>query len=190
MDNMETGKVKIEMNYCMNCGSRLSLGIPSGDDRPRHVCESCGAVHYQNPKMVVGTVSRYDGRILMCRRAIEPRLGLWTLPAGFMENNETVEQGAIRETLEETGAKATNLKPFAVFNLPFVSQVYLMFLADIPTGKFSAGHESLEVQLFGESEIPWQKIAFPVIEETIRRYLSDLHKGRFCFHMDTVTRRL
>lgn len=190
---MKSTKTEIEkspMNYCTHCGHSLSVCVPPGDDRPRHVCKKCGVIHYENPKMVVGTIPQYKGQILMCRRAIEPRVGFWTLPAGFMENNETVEEGAVRETLEEVGAHATNLKLFALFNLPFISQVYLMFLADIPFYEFSPGHECLDVRLFGQSEIPWEEIAFPVIEETIRRYVVALRNHDFSFHIDTMTDRL
>ncbi len=178
------------MNFCTQCGQPLSLLIPDGDDRPRHVCQACGTVHYLNPKMVVGTIPVYEDRILLCRRAIEPRYGLWTLPAGFMENHETVEEGARRETLEEAGAELEHLAPFGLFSLPFVSQVYLMFRARLPAPNFDPGHESLEVKMVSEEGIPWEEIAFPVIEKTLRLFLSDRQKGRFGFHTGSISRRI
>ena len=178
------------MNFCMKCGRPVSLLTPDGDDRPRQVCTACGTVHYSNPKMVVGTIPVYEDRILLCRRAIEPRYGLWTLPAGFMENQETVEEGARRETLEEAGARLENLSPFALFSLPFVSQVYLMFRAKLPAAIFDPGHESLEVKMVSEDGIPWGEISFPVIEKTLQLFVADRKKGAFGFHTGTISRRL
>jgi len=178
------------MKFCMKCGKELVFAVPDGDDRNRHICRACGTVHYSNPKMVVGTIPVHEDRILLCRRAISPRYGLWTLPAGFMENEETVEEGAKRETLEEAGAELDGLSPFAVFSLPFVSQVYLMFRARLITPDFAAGHESLEVKLVSEADIPWDEIAFPVIEETLRLFFADREKGAFGFHSGTLHRRI
>jgi ADP-ribose pyrophosphatase YjhB (NUDIX family) len=140
--------------------------------------------------MVVGAIPVLENRILFCRRAIEPRYGLWTLPAGFMENEETVEEGARRETREEAGAELKNLVPFALFSLPFVSQVYLMFRAELSGPVFDPGHESLEVKMLSEAEIPWEKIAFPVIEKTLRLFVADRRNGAFGFHSDTISRRI
>ncbi|MGD8369349.1 MAG: NUDIX hydrolase [Desulfobacterales bacterium] len=178
------------MNFCMKCGEPVSVLIPDGDDRPRHVCQACGTVHYRNPKMVVGTIPVHDDRILLCRRAIEPRYGRWTLPAGFMENQETVEAGARRETMEEAGAELENLAPFALFSLPFVSQVYLMFRARLLAPVFDPGPESLEVKMVSEDGIPWEEIAFPVIEKTLRLFVADRKTGRYGFHTGTISRRL
>lgn len=178
------------MKYCMKCGNEVTRLVPDGDDRSRHVCQACGTVHYINPKMVVGTIPVYEDRILICRRAIEPRYGMWTLPAGFMENEETVEEGAKRETMEEAGASLNGLSPFAMFSLPFVSQVYLMFRARLSGPTFAAGHESLEVKLVSEADIPWGEIAFPVIEETLRLFLSDRKTGGFGFHSGTIFRQI
>jgi len=174
----------------MKCGSALNRRVPAGDDRLRHVCDACGTIHYSNPKMVVGTIPVYEGRILLCRRAIEPRYGLWTLPAGFMENEETVEEGARRETREEAGAELERLSPFALFSLPFVSQVYLMFRAELAGPAFSAGHESLETRLVAEAGIPWGEFAFPVIEKTLRLFLADRKTGSFAFHTGSIDRRI
>ncbi len=178
------------LNYCTKCGRPLVFEIPAGDDRRRYVCRACGTVHYTNPKMVLGTIPVFDDRVLLCRRAIEPRRGLWTLPAGFMEDGETVEEGAKRETMEEAGASLENLSPFALFSLPFVSQVYLMFRAALAAPDFAAGPESLEAALFSEADIPWDKIAFPVIEDTLRLFFADRKKGVFSFHTETITASL
>jgi ADP-ribose pyrophosphatase YjhB (NUDIX family) len=136
--------------------------------------------------MVVGTIPVWGNRILFCRRAIEPRYGKWTLPAGFLENRETVEEGARRETYEEAGAKLGELEPYAVYNLTFISQVYLMFRARLLTPDFSAGYESLEVRLFEKHEVPWDDLAFPVIQKTLQHYFDDLKKGTFSFHMGHI----
>ena len=178
------------MNYCTKCGKPLISRIPEGDDRKRDMCTACGTVHYSNPKIVVGAIPVFQDRILICRRAIEPRYGLWTLPAGFMEDDETVEQGVRREAMEEAGIKLTYLVPYTLFSLPFVSQVYMMFRAVMPTPRFTAGKESLEVKLIYESEIPWNELAFPVIEETLRFFINDRAKGRFEFHSGTINKPL
>lgn len=174
------------MKYCSNCGDSLVRRIPEGDDHMRFACDGCGTIHYQNPTMVVGTIPRWEERILLCRRAIEPMRGLWTLPAGYLELGETVSAGARRETLEEAGAVLGELSPFALFDLPFFGMVYFMFVAEMTTPEFLAGQESLETRLFTEEEIPWGEIAFGVIEETLRRYFSDRKKGRFEFHMGEI----
>ena len=140
--------------------------------------------------MVVGAIPVWEDRILFCRRAIKPRYGLWTLPAGFLENGETVEAGAVRETFEEAGARIIELKPYALYNLTFVNQVYFMFRASLPEPVFKAGDESLEVQLFKQHEVPWKDLAFPVIQKTLEDYFSDLKNGTFSFHMDDIVRKL
>ena len=132
------------MKYCSNCGARLSYRIPKKDDRLRFICDSCGVIHYENPNMVVGSIPIWQESILFCRRAIEPRYGKWTLPAGFLENGETVE----------AGARIVELKPYALYNLAFVNQVYIMFRATLTEPVFSNGHESLEVRLFKKHEVP------------------------------------
>ena len=174
------------MKYCSNCGSQLSHRVPEKDDRPRFVCDSCEIVHYENPKMVVGTIPIWEDRILFCRRAIEPRYGKWTLPAGFLENEETVEEGARRETYEEAGTKLGELEPYGIYNLAFISQVYLMFRARLLAPDFNAGYESLEVRLFEEHEVPWEDLAFPVIQRTLQQYFDDLKEGTFSFHMEDI----
>ena len=174
------------MKFCSNCGGPVSKRIPEDDDRLRFVCDICKAVHYQNPIMVVGAIPEYKDRILLCRRAIEPAYGKWTLPAGYLENNETLAQGAERETLEESGAQVTILEPYGLFNLTWVGQVYLMFLARMESPVFKPGKESLEVKLFAKQEIPWDKLAFTVIRETLRLYFKDLPTGRFPLHTGDI----
>lgn len=167
------------MKYCSECGSPVELLIPECDDRPRHVCATCGVVHYQNPKIVVGCIPEWEDRILLCRRAIEPRYGLWTLPAGFMENGETSKQGAARETLEEAKARVDVGGLYTLFNLPHIDQVYLIFRSRLLDLDFGPGAESLEVRLFREEEIPWQALAFPVITESLGLYFRDRRNGGF-----------
>jgi len=158
------------MEYCSSCGNSVSVKIPDGDNRERHVCVSCETIHYQNPKNVVGCLLDWQGKVLLCKRAIEPRYGYWTLPAGFMENNETVMEGAAREAFEEAHATAENLSLFGVYNLPRISQVYLMFAGRLKDGFCEAGEETLEVGLFDEKDIPWKELAFPVVTESLQRY--------------------
>jgi len=170
------------MNFCSECGEKVNIAIPEGDNRPRHICNSCGVIHYQNPKMVVGCIIEHENKILLCKRAIEPRYGLWTLPAGFMENDETTMQAAQRETQEEAGADVKIVELFTMFSLPHIDQVYMLFRATFEEIAFSAGTESLDVELFDEIDIPWDEMAFPVITESLRRYLSDRKKGQFQIH--------
>jgi ADP-ribose pyrophosphatase YjhB (NUDIX family) len=174
------------MNYCSHCGARVELRVPEGDTVPRHVCTSCGTIHYENPKMVVGCIPEWENRILLCRRAIEPRRGLWTLPAGFMENAETTAEGAQRETLEEANARVEIGPLYALFNIPHINQVYLLFRARLLDLDFSAGAESLETRLFNEDEIPWDEIAFITVRRTLHHYFDDRRRGEFQFHIGTV----
>ncbi|UCD88210.1 MAG: NUDIX hydrolase [Desulfobacterales bacterium] len=176
------------MKYCSYCGAKLSFKIPVGDDRQRFLCEACKTVHYQNPKMVVGCIPEWGDRILMCRRAIQPRHGRWTLPAGYLENGETVSEAAKREAFEEARARLENVTPYALFNLTFVNEVYLMFRANLVDTNFKPGEESLEVKLMVEDEIPWGHIAFPVIRETLVRYFKDRETGYFSFQMGNILR--
>ncbi|MDA8389952.1 MAG: NUDIX hydrolase [Gammaproteobacteria bacterium] len=169
------------MKFCGECGAVLVRRVPEGDTRMRDVCVSCSAIHYENPKVVAGCLPSWEGRILLCRRAIEPRYGFWTLPAGFMENEETTSEAAARETLEEASARVDIEGLYTLFNLPHISQVYLMFRARLRDLDFGPGTESLEVALFDEREIPWDEIAFPAIRETLRLYFADRARGEFPF---------
>lgn len=177
-------------SYCPSCGSeRLAWRVPADDNRERQVCGRCGAIHYHNPRNVAGCIIEHGGRILLCRRAIEPRYGCWTIPAGFMENHETLAEAAVRETLEE--ARAVTIEPalYAVFNLPHISQVYVLFRAGVRAGRAAAGDETLEVQWFEEARIPWDELAFPVVREGLRLYLADRRAGIFPVRMADILRR-
>lgn len=178
------------MNFCSQCGAAVRLRIPPGDDRPRFSCDSCGAIHYQNPKVVVGCLPEWQDKLLLCKRAIEPRLGWWTLPAGYLEIGETVAEGARRETLEEAGADVLGIVPYGLYNIRHIGQIYLMFRAELAEPRFKPGRESLEVRLFGEEEIPWERLAFPVIGESLRRYFQDRSRGIFAFHTGNIERRI
>jgi ADP-ribose pyrophosphatase YjhB (NUDIX family) len=177
------------VKFCSECGSpAITLRIPSGDHRPRQVCGDCGTVHYQNPKIVAGCIPEWKGKILLCRRAIEPRYGWWTLPAGFMENGESTVAAAAREALEEANAIVDDLVLYAMYSLTHISQVYLMFRGRLRGGESSAGAETLEVRLFEEAEIPWRDIAFPVVTETLQRYFEERRSGRFGLHAGDINR--
>ena len=170
------------MKFCSECGAPVQLSMPQDDHRERHVCTVCNTIHYQNPKIIAGAIPEWtDGRILLCRRAIEPRHGLWTLPAGFMENGETTTQAAARETLEEANARIDVLGLYAMYNLPYINQVQMLFRAKLLDLDFSPGVESLEVELFGEDEIPWDTLAFRPIRYTLEHFFADRKRGDFIF---------
>lgn len=170
------------MKFCPECGAPVELRLPQDDNRERHVCTVCATIHYHNPKLIVGSIPEWeDGRILLCRRAIEPRHGLWTLPAGFMENDETTAQAAARETLEEANARVAIGDLYSMHNLPYINQVHLLFRARLLDLDFSPGVESLEVALFAEHEIPWDTLAFRPVKLTLQRYFADRKKGSFHF---------
>jgi len=179
------------MNYCSSCGNKVHQAIPPGDNRLRWCCAHCGAIHYQNPNVVVGTLSTWDDTILLCRRAIEPRYGLWTLPAGFLENDETTAQGAARETREEAGAQIELLGPYAMIDVPHVNQVHLFYRARMINPQLDPGEESLEARLFPVADIPWDRIAFRTVERTLRWFIEDLQTERLHssspIHYDAIT---
>jgi ADP-ribose pyrophosphatase YjhB (NUDIX family) len=174
------------MNFCSNCGARVVHRIPAGDSLPRYVCDACNTIHYENPRMIVGCVAEWEGKVLLCRRAIEPRYGLWTVPAGFLENGETTAAGALRETLEEANARVELQGLYALFNLPHIDQVYMLFRGQLLDLAFHPGAETLETQLFDETEIPWRELAFVTVRNTLTHYFNDRHKGKFGFHMGTI----
>lgn len=177
------------MKYCSACGEKVSHIIPEGDNRHRYVCEKCSTVHYENPKIVTGCIPVWKDKILLCKRAIEPRYGLWTLPAGFMENSETIMQGAARETAEESNAQVENMQLFSVFSIAHINQVYTMYRGDLINGEASPGDESLEVALLNENEIPWKNIAFHVITETLKLYFQDKKQGSFKIHYGDIIKQ-
>lgn len=174
------------MKFCSNCAAPVAHRVPPGDNKPRYLCDACGEIHYQNPRMVVGCVPEWDGRLLLCRRAIEPRYGYWTLPAGFMENDESTGQGALRETLEEAGAHVELGEPFTMLSVPHVNQVHLFYRARLVDLSFSPGEESLEVALFDESAIPWKEIAFRTVAATLKHWFEDRKAGKFGFHAGDI----
>jgi ADP-ribose pyrophosphatase YjhB (NUDIX family) len=178
------------MNFCNQCGARVELLTPAGDHLPRFVCGECGTIHYENPRVIVGCVPDYDGRILICRRAIEPRLGYWTIPAGFLENRETLQQGAARESHEEALADVEIGSLLAMVHVLHAQQVHVFFRARLKTASFGAGAESLEVKLVRPEEIPWSDIAFPSTDFALRRYLEDRAAGREQHHFTTFDRHL
>jgi ADP-ribose pyrophosphatase YjhB (NUDIX family) len=178
------------MKFCSHCGSdRLEWRVPAGDTLPRYVCATCDTIHYQNPKVVVGCLPEWEGRVLLCKRAIEPRYGLWTLPAGFLENGETVMAGATRETLEEARARVAALDLYTMISLPHINQVYVMFRARLADLEFGPGDESLEVRLFAEPEIPWESLAFRTITRTLRTFFLDRKLGEFPVRVSSLERR-
>jgi ADP-ribose pyrophosphatase YjhB (NUDIX family) len=174
------------MKFCSNCAAPVSLRVPAGDSLPRFVCDACRTIHYQNPRMVVGCIVEWEDRILLCRRAIEPRYGMWTVPAGFMENGETTFAGAMRETMEEANARVEIGPLYALYNIPHINQVYMLFRARLLDPAVSAGAETLEVRLCAEHEVPWDEIAFATVRNTLKHYYSDRELGAFPFHMGTI----
>lgn len=177
------------MKFCSQCGTdNIRWEIPEGDNRPRHVCGGCNEIHYQNPKIVVGCIPEWEDTVLLCRRAIEPRYGYWTLPAGFMENDETTSEAAERETLEEANARVELLGLYTVMNIPHTNQVYMMFRSRLLDLDFGPGTESLEVKLFREHEIPWRELAFPTIVHTLELYFEERRKAQFGVHLGDIVR--
>ena len=175
------------IRHCKVCGGATEYRIPADDNRDRAVCTACGTVSYENPLNVVGTVPIWGEQVLLCRRNIEPRYGLWTLPAGFMEIGETTEECAMRETDEEAGARIELGALFSVLNVVRVGQVHLFYLATLRDIEFAPGPESLEARLFAEHEVPWEEIAFRTVKETLRRYFEDRRRGEFGVHCADIT---
>lgn len=167
------------MNYCSSCAAPLHLGIPEGDHLPRHICDACGTIHYQNPRVITGCLPVFEDKVLLCKRAIEPRKGYWTLPAGFMENDESTTEGAIRETMEEANAHVIISHLYTLTSIVHVNQVQMIYLAQMEKPEFAKSSESLEVRLFEESEIPWDQLAFPTIKNALNYYFNDRKTGEF-----------
>lgn len=178
------------LNYCSHCGYNVSQTIPPGDNRPRHVCGRCGTIHYQNPRIIAGCLPVFGDRVLLCKRAIEPRIGYWTLPAGFMENGESTEQAAARETLEEACARVIVGDLYTVTSIIHLNQVQMIYRAELKTPEFAPGEESLEVALFTEDQIPWDELAFQTIRNALNLYFDDRRNNRFPLrHIDLDTPR-
>ena len=177
------------MKYCCFCSAELHYEIPVEDNRHRYICRSCDIVHYQNPKVVAGCLPIWQDKVLLCKRAISPRLGYWTLPAGFMECGETTFEAAMRETKEEANANIEIERLFAVFNLPHIDQVYMMFQSRLLTLGFYPGVESEEAALFTEDEIPWDALAFSTIKHTLKLFFKDRQTDNYRLHIGDVIKR-
>ncbi|BBP75056.1 NUDIX domain-containing protein [Pseudomonas gingeri NCPPB 3146 = LMG 5327] len=174
------------MKFCSQCGKPVSQRIPEGDTRLRFVCDHCQTIHYQNPNIVAGCLPVWGSQVLLCRRAIEPRLGFWTLPAGFMENGETVEDAARRETFEEAYARVRNLSIYTLIDVPHINQVHVFYRAELADLDFRAGTESLEVRLFEEHEIPWSELAFRTVGRTLECFFADRLTQQFPVRSEAV----
>jgi ADP-ribose pyrophosphatase YjhB (NUDIX family) len=177
------------MNFCPACGQPVSLKIPEGDHLPRFVCTGCGTIHYENPRVIAGCVIEVEGKILLCKRAIEPRLGFWTIPAGFLENGESIQDGAAREAVEEALAEVQIGSLLAIVNVLHAQQVHIMFRATLKNSRFGVGPESLETDLYEENAIPWPQIAFLSVEFALRRYLDDRRQGLDRVHFKDIDAR-
>ena len=174
------------INFCSACGASVEQKIPEGETLLRAVCSACQTIHYQNPKIVAGTIPEWEDKILLCRRAIEPRIGLWTFPAGFMELGESTEEAAMRETQEEAHADIGIHTLFGLFSLAHVSQVYVVYRGHLQNLNFKPGPESLEVKLVHLQDIPWDQLAFPVIHECLSRYVDDIQTAVTQTHFTVV----
>ncbi len=174
------------MKYCSSCGNEVVYRVPVGDSRPRFLCEGCDTVHYQNPRVVTGCIVCWEDRVLLCKRDIEPRRGYWTLPAGYLENGETAEAGAIRETWEEAQARVEVDDLYTLFSLPHISQIYMFFRGRLLSPDYAAGEESQAVALFREDEIPWGELAFPVVRATLQHYFADRLRQDFQIRSSSI----
>ncbi len=175
------------IKHCKNCGSAVVYRLPDdGDTRQRAVCPQCHTIHYENPLNVVGTLPYWGEQVLLCQRNIEPRWGKWTLPAGFMELNETLAEGAARETDEEAGAEFELDGLFSILNVARVGQVHFFYRARLLSTRLQPGHETITARLFTEAEIPWEEIAFKTVKETLERYFADRRQGVFGLHLADI----
>ncbi len=174
------------MKYCSLCAHEVVRKIPEGEDRDRDVCPSCHEIFYVNPKVIVGCIPTVGDKVLLCKRAIEPRYGKWTLPAGFMENRETTAEGAAREMWEEAEARAVDMALYRIFDVPHISQVYVFYRCQVLDDQFGAGSESLESKLYSEADIPWDELAFPVVIEMLREFFEDRKTQNFPVRNSTI----
>ncbi|MFL2530735.1 MAG: NUDIX hydrolase [Porticoccaceae bacterium] len=177
------------MKFCSNCGNRVTQQIPDGDNRLRFVCDHCNTVHYQNPLVIVGILPEYKQQILLCKRAIEPQKGRWTLPAGFLENDESTLEGALRECFEEANASIIDHELYALYDIPYINQVYVFYRGKLANKEFGPSSESTEVALFNEQDIPWDELAFPVVKAILKRFLADRKNNNFTVIQDVITRK-
>ena len=176
------------MKFCSRCGGQIERRVPDGDNRERAVCGACEHIHYENPRVVVGCVVEDAGRVLMCKRAIEPRMGRWTLPAGFLELGESSAEGAVRETHEEAGASVEIVAPYTHLDVPAIGQVYLFYRARMRSPEYAAGPESLEVQWMTPQQLPWDELSFSVVRETLRLWVAEHAGQRYRIHRGVVHR--
>ena len=174
------------MKYCSTCSHPVEQRIPQGDNRHRYVCTSCETIHYQNPRIVAGTLPVWEGRVLLCRRAIEPRYGYCTLPAGFMENAETTVEAAERETLEEALATVHIEDLYTIIHVPHIDQVHMFYRATLTDGKFGAGEESLVTELFALDQIPWDEISFPTVRKTLEYFVEDVGNNTYPIRVSDI----
>ena len=177
------------MKFCSNCGNQVTHQIPDGDNRLRFVCNHCNTVHYQNPLVIVGILPEYKQQILLCKRAIEPQKGRWTLPAGFLENDESTLDGALRECAEEANASVVKPELYALYDIPYINQVYVFYRAELTNQDFGPSTESTEVALFSEENIPWDELAFPVVTAVLKSFMSDRKKDHFEVIQGVITRK-
>lgn len=182
----------VDMRYCLECGHEAEYKVPEMDNMPRLVCPNCGYIHYENPKVICGTLVVHESKVLLCRRAIEPRYGYWTVPAGFMENGETIAEGAARESFEEAEASVLDPHLYCIYDIPDIGQIYILYLATLKDGAFGSGVESLECALFDEADVPWDDIAFEAVSRTLKRYFADrkAHNSHsdFPVHQDLISK--
>jgi ADP-ribose pyrophosphatase YjhB (NUDIX family) len=177
----------VDARFCSNCGHAITRRVPQGDSRVRDCCDNCGAIHYVNPRPVVGTIPVWNDQVLLCLRAIEPRLGYWTLPAGFLEVGESSAEGARRETEEEACARVELGPLFSMIDVPAVEQLHIFYLARLLDLDFAAGAETTEVRLFSEADIPWDRIAFRTVLTTLRLFFEDRSKGVYGTHTSQIS---
>ncbi|GAQ86829.1 NUDIX hydrolase domain containing protein [Klebsormidium nitens] len=177
------------INFCPSCGGQVSKQVPEGEVEERAVCTQCHKVHYVNPKMVVGCVASYDNKVLLCKRAIKPSLGLWTLPAGFMELGESAAEGAARETQEEALTIVHIVAPYAHLDIPLIGQSYIIFRGELEKADFKPGPESLDVRLFALDEIPWDLLAFTSVTVVLKKYIEDIERGAFGVHHGVIEKK-
>jgi ADP-ribose pyrophosphatase YjhB (NUDIX family) len=176
----------MQILHCPRCGTAVEQRIPEGDNRVRTVCPACHHIEYVNPKVVVGCIAEWGDRIVLAKRAIRPRYGYWTLPAGFMEMGESADAGAAREAIEEAHAQVECFQLYTTYSVPHIGQVYLLFRARLLNDDVRAGEESLDVRLVTEEEVPWDEIAFPMVSMTLRHYYDDRRKGVFTPRFETL----
>lgn len=174
------------IKHCRACGTEVAYRVPPADNRERAVCPACGEIHYQNPLNVVGTLPVWEDQVLLCRRNIEPRFGFWTLPAGFLELGESASAGAMRETVEEAGARVELGALFTVLDVVRVGQLHLFWLARMLDASLAPGPETIEARLFSEAEVPWDQLAFRTVRQTLEHFFADRASGRFGVHTGVI----